>query len=272
MVARTRPGKCHLCGIAGDLTFEHVPPKKAFNDRPVWCYAGDLALKYGLDELSHGGRQQQRGSGGYTLCKPCNNNTGDWYAREFADWCIKGMGVLRRHRDERSLPIVLAKHRPLRIVKQILTMFCSVNATTFTDAHPELRRYLLNRASTSWPHGFRVFAYYSLSHRLRANGLSARIDLANGGAVTGVSELNFPPFGYVLTVDGAEPPDPRLSEITHYHWYGNDDVVEHALPGALLDTHLLYSGDYRSEDEILQHRHNAVHVTGAHQAAARRTR
>jgi hypothetical protein len=28
-------GVCHLCGVFGPLTFEHVPPRAAFNDRGV---------------------------------------------------------------------------------------------------------------------------------------------------------------------------------------------------------------------------------------------
>ena len=28
-------GTCRLCGARGELTFEHVPPKAAFNDRGV---------------------------------------------------------------------------------------------------------------------------------------------------------------------------------------------------------------------------------------------
>ena len=30
-----RKGNCHLCGEFKELSFEHIPPKAAFNDRPI---------------------------------------------------------------------------------------------------------------------------------------------------------------------------------------------------------------------------------------------
>jgi hypothetical protein len=35
MGKRTRTGKCHICGNTGQLSFEHVPPESAFNDKPI---------------------------------------------------------------------------------------------------------------------------------------------------------------------------------------------------------------------------------------------
>lgn len=32
-------GKCKLCGLEKELTFEHVPPKGAFNDTPSKRYS-----------------------------------------------------------------------------------------------------------------------------------------------------------------------------------------------------------------------------------------
>jgi hypothetical protein len=30
-----RKGNCHLCGKYKELSFEHIQPKAAFNDRPI---------------------------------------------------------------------------------------------------------------------------------------------------------------------------------------------------------------------------------------------
>src|SRR6267378_1445712 len=93
--SRGKVGKCHLCGTVGPLSFEHVPPKAAFNNRPVIAYGFDEAIKAG-PEQPKGGRIRQRGAGAYTLCNRCNNNTGKWYGRFFAGWARFGMEVLRR--------------------------------------------------------------------------------------------------------------------------------------------------------------------------------
>ena len=45
MKAVKHGGKCKLCGELKALTFEHVPPKRAFNSVPVMYYSFDEAIK-----------------------------------------------------------------------------------------------------------------------------------------------------------------------------------------------------------------------------------
>src|SRR3712207_733867 len=94
-MAMARVGICHICGASGPLTFEHVPPQKAFNNKPVIVLPFD-ASHLGPDPLAHGakGRVQQRGLGDYTLCARCNSVTGSWYGGDFVDWCYQGAVIL----------------------------------------------------------------------------------------------------------------------------------------------------------------------------------
>lgn len=63
-------GSCRLCGVEGRLSFEHVPPRAAFNDRPILLYKFDEILNLGPDKTpSTGGTIQQKGAGAYTLCE-----------------------------------------------------------------------------------------------------------------------------------------------------------------------------------------------------------
>jgi 5-methylcytosine-specific restriction endonuclease McrA len=84
--ARSPTGTCHLCGFVGKLTFEHVPPASAFNDRRI--SSPDIRAALALDDLdlldSLPRRQSQRGQGGYTLCGHCNSTTGSWYVPEYS--------------------------------------------------------------------------------------------------------------------------------------------------------------------------------------------
>lgn len=66
-----------------------------------------------------------------------------------------------------------------------------------------------------------------------------------------LSEISYPPFGYVLTID-SEPPDNRLYEITHFSTYGYQDFKIMTLKLPVLPTHLGYPGDYRNKDDILK--------------------
>ena len=37
-------GRCALCGKEGELTFEHIPPRSAFNSHRTKMYTGDQLL------------------------------------------------------------------------------------------------------------------------------------------------------------------------------------------------------------------------------------
>lgn len=44
-------GKCHICGSIGPLTFEHIPPESAFNDRTVLIGEFKDIIDKGLGQL-----------------------------------------------------------------------------------------------------------------------------------------------------------------------------------------------------------------------------
>src|SRR5690606_23954765 len=96
MTKKRRPnGVCHICGEEGPLSFEHVPPKAAFNDQPVIGERLIRILNQGPGVKFHG-PISQKGHGRFTLCDRCNNVTGSWYGTSFASWCYQGMEILHR--------------------------------------------------------------------------------------------------------------------------------------------------------------------------------
>jgi hypothetical protein len=83
-------GYCQLGNQYGFLTFEHVPPRSAFNDRSIYIQ-GHEQLFEERSQLFGKKKRSHRGFGGYTLCASCNNKTGDWYARAFVSFAKQGM-------------------------------------------------------------------------------------------------------------------------------------------------------------------------------------
>ena len=80
-------GICCICGQETDLTFEHIPPKAAFN-------RFNLRLYDFLDYIVHSNSKYmpaQKGAGKYSLCASCNNLTGDWYGAAYAEFASQGM-------------------------------------------------------------------------------------------------------------------------------------------------------------------------------------
>lgn len=140
---------------------------------------------------------------------------------------------------------------PLRILKQIVTMFFSVNdENAFRQAFPELVEFVLNKDKRYLPPKFRFFVYFNPGDRFRYSGLSARADL-DTGKVNTLTEISYPPFGYVMTVD-SEPPDDRLLEITHFSRYRYQDFKVMDLKPPVLPTATYWPGDYRTREEVRQ--------------------
>ncbi len=247
MAKKKIQGRCQICGVSGDLSFEHVPPKAAFNSKPVIRVNFETAMSLGPDEIAKG-PIEQRGMGVHSLCVKCNNNTGSWYGGNFVNWCYQGMEILERSNGNPTL-IYLNYIFPLRILKQVATMFFSVNMDGFQAANPELVRFVLNKESKYLPPKYRFFVYYNVEGRFRSVGIIAALKF-DGKAETSVfSEITYPPFGYVMTLD-SNPPDNRLVEITHFSRYGYDDFLVSELKLPTLPAHTAVPGDYRTKDEV----------------------
>src|SRR4051794_40253187 len=87
-------GRCNVCGAFGKLTFEHVPPRSAYNSERAQMY--DYGEWLSLASTGRGRyEQQQRGSGYYALCNVCNNvRGGDWYIPEYELWVAAGAEII----------------------------------------------------------------------------------------------------------------------------------------------------------------------------------
>jgi hypothetical protein len=151
-------GPCCICGAEGKLSFEHVPPRSAFNDHPI--------LVANIEELignwdgvisSMKGKIHQLGAGSYTLCEKCNTRTGAWYGPAFAEWAYQAFRLLN---FTRGAPTLYHQFRifPLRVIKQIVCMFFSTNGPGFRAVYPDLVKFVLNREDRCLRPEIRVYA------------------------------------------------------------------------------------------------------------------
>ena len=139
-------GKCALCGREGPLSYEHTPPREAFNDKRVRTITGDDYLKVIAEGDMTGAKymEKQRGQGEYSLCPECNSLTGGLYGKEYVKFVKEIKGLMRSSAVKEGMELIVdtSEIYPLRIIKQIISMFCSVNQTY--DLR-ELREFVLNR-------------------------------------------------------------------------------------------------------------------------------
>ena len=84
-------GYCALCGKYKKMTFEHIPPKGAFNDRKAKIISGTSYINgltktdfVDLKDLPY--KEQQKGKGLNSICAECNNLTGSYYGNAYIEF------------------------------------------------------------------------------------------------------------------------------------------------------------------------------------------
>lgn len=204
---------CALCGLETKLTFEHIPPKCAFNNDSIYIQTHEQMVKtesplYGKKSLSH------RGFGKFCLCASCNNATGNWYAKDFCDFIIQGQKILNES-DPNGLITGEYNIKPLNVLKQILLMFVCADSAGILRKHKGVVKYLMNKKSIDFPEKISVYIYSNACSYKRMMGYSFGIDTRNGEKFQW-SEINYEPFGYVLTYD-SNPPNPFMVNISGFN-------------------------------------------------------
>lgn len=249
MSRRKVHGICHVCGEDGQLSYEHVPPRAAYNDRPL--LRQEMHDVFGKPESEWTrGRIVQRGSGGYTLCVKCNNSTGTWYGRDYVEWVRQGMLAIAQAHG--ALTLYCPYHIfPLRVLKQIICMFFSVNGARFRKANSDLEKFVLSRDFRDYNPKRRVFAFYTTGNISRLVGAFGVLSNVDSGPIQGhiFSEIIFPPFGYVMTFD-SPPPNANMLDITHFAECRYNEWKDWHLRLPHLPVRSYYPGDYRTNNQI----------------------
>jgi hypothetical protein len=203
----SRTGVCSLCLHYGKLTFEHVPPRRAFNSGSAVAHT-----LYGLASGSKHGKpppllNRPAGLGQRSLCERCNNITGSYYGDAFADWTIQCLRYAERIKA--SSEIVLSfRLQPLNVLKQIATMIIAVSGSKANGEWLDvLRAFVLSPQLMALPTGVVVAAYLNpvdplrvkvpLLTQNRLSGSCAVLDVQIGASVFVLGEVAFPPMGYV---------------------------------------------------------------------------
>lgn len=137
-------GICRVCGQFTDLTFEHIPPRSAFNCGRVRSI--DLGEWLRRDDLDYaGGRIQQRGMGAEVLCGRCNSFLGRQYVSEYRAWARWGMHLLKlAPPDANAVVATVSGRKPLRFLKQCVAMVMCSNSPAFVGIHPALQKFVLD--------------------------------------------------------------------------------------------------------------------------------
>lgn len=212
------PDRCRICGMEGPLTFEHVPPRSAFNRDRAEVMGLDAWLRRDAGGPVERGKIMQRGSGFESLCEICNNRAGRLYVPEFRKWTQMGMQVLHGPNGaaaafadtvEESYVLIEADDvQPARFLKQVVTMFLAMSPPTFTPLHPDLASFAQDPEWIGLPERYQIYlALYSGPYARFVGGVATLRNIGTEKPIENhfVLEIAYPPFAYVLSIDENTP-------------------------------------------------------------------
>jgi hypothetical protein len=224
-------GICRICLKRTRLTYEHVPPRRAYNRNPVVAHTlNHPAASTGRIPLGVVAKYRA-GMGVTTLCGDCNGFTAKYYGEAFADWVRQALVFADTYsradgqENEIHLPFEI---EPLSVIKQIATMALAVASPSSIDANRELRRFVLMPFERYVPvdYTFRVYLNPRRSNwtepQNRMNGTSVIMNIANRTAIHTLADIAFPPLGYwVAWNDGPMSPLDEFLRLADINSFGN---------------------------------------------------
>lgn len=193
------------CGRTCRLTFEHFPPRSAFNSSSRRGVDALWALQNPLDEFPRSGwTALQRGVGSYSTCAECNSFSGKAYVPKysaFAHGIVSALSGCHDRIGSTSRVQLRAKDVfPGAIVRQALYMLMVVNdRSSFGDRYPELRDIVLMGSTRDLPVGMRLYVSVVVSGRIRSMPLQVQVDLATG-VNSALIELAAAPVAWLLEI------------------------------------------------------------------------
>lgn len=254
---RKNYGKCALCGKECELTFEHIPPRAAFNSHPARPVSGDKIIKdnnrmpWDMSGLQY--ENQQRGMGRYSLCAECNNNTGTWYGDSYATFAHIVHEIIQNYDDTKCNGVLIRKVHSLAVIKQIISMFCSIN--NFEDERMDtLRQFVLDKNKIGIDTTkYRLCMYFTKGNLMKYAPLSVVVSFEDNQITsTAVSEITAYPLGFVLYFDPPEILHNSLIDITSLSNYPYATLCDLEIPIFVKEVNDIFPTFYRSKEEIAQ--------------------
>lgn len=128
-LGQVRRGPCSLCGVVGDRTWTHVPPRCAGNDgdTSMLCKTTDDASVIQFRQ----GRPKQGGCRLYSQCSSCNGLVsrydGEWpvWVTEMMTWLDSG----DRRVPDAGFPFILPGRRPGAFVRSVMAGMFALTPT-----------------------------------------------------------------------------------------------------------------------------------------------
>ena len=242
-------GTCRLCGVKKELTYEHVPPRAAFNKNTQFVSIDFMKYVQSEDVINNPpkGKKKQGGIGYNSLCGECNSFLGSNYVPAYVEWANVGYNIIRE-KSFKYVEYTAINQQPLKILKAIISMFVTINDDWYLESYPELSEFVRNPDQKNLPDRYKIFAYLTNQGGTRYMHHSISYKPSLGGVVTS-SEIAYPPYGYALTIDFDRDIN-ILNNITGYKTYNLDEKINLKLNMFNLPVDSPFTFDYRTREQI----------------------
>lgn len=257
-------GRCALCGEEKELSFEHIPPESCFNNLPVKSVSGSIILQsisndkrkpWELSGLKY--QNMQRGMGKWSLCTDCNSKTGRWYGKDYSKFAHSLNNLLIENNVDAvgRISIKAFDAYPLRIIKQMLSMICSINSKMFDDIRIKtLAEFVLSKNMTGLNKSeYRVYFFIARNYIAKLcplTTLTRNVVEPTNFATDVISEIFVYPIGIVVCFN----PRPDFShfgaDITEFCDIGYYEMCQLELTVPVLESYNVLPCDYRSMEEF----------------------
>lgn len=256
-MAKKHPGICALCRKQFDnLTFEHIPPRAAFNAFPAKPVTGEGILeddRMPWDTTGLPYKNQQQGMGKYSLCQTCNNNTGSWYGEDYQVVTRVIHSILCESMDSKYQVFGIRGVHPLRFIKQVLSMFCSIN--NFEDKRINtIRKFVSDKDAVGLDKlKYKVCMYLTKSELMKYAPLSVILRMGETKyEAIALTEITAYPLGFIVYFDPTDTFHYDGFDITHFADCHYDDIADIEMPLCIYEMNDIFPTCYRSKDEIKQ--------------------
>lgn len=254
-----KKGKCAICGKYGLLTFEHIPPCSAFNNKPAKPVSGvdlltdvgannSMRMPWETDDLSY--TNLQRGMGKHSLCSDCNNKTGKWYGNEYVKFARTISKAIEEYKGFPEGYVELEGVYPLRFIKQVVSMFCS--CTSSEDASiDELRSFVLDRDKTGIDtKKHKIYMYITSSTLHKQTGNMLVLKGSSAPYIMKLNEITAYPFGFTLYYNPQDQWEFSGFDITSFADCKFDECCNITFPWKVFEMNNIMPGDFRTKEEI----------------------
>jgi hypothetical protein len=213
-------GRCHVCLRYRELTREHLPAKRAFNDCPaLWerLVTSDKAKESARFVQTRGGFWVR------SLCQQCNTEVCSRYAKAYVRFVRHLVESPHLFDSSGRARLLRVPCDTLLIAKQIATMVLASEPVTVAAHNPELCHFVLSPESTFRPR-FNVYGFLvpDVPEAGTVTRFHGRVDtLAPGYEFLG-GELSRFPFGFLYATQIGRGYDlSALTDVTH--WFTTSD-------------------------------------------------